>query len=62
MLETGYGSEKYKNHKETMARKMAKYLDSRDCRRNFILSHFEGKPDDTNYKPKAKCCDNCTRT
>lgn len=60
MLENGFGSEKYKAYKETMSHKMARYLDTRNCRRQFILDHFEGR-NETNPKPKVKCCDNCTR-
>lgn len=60
MLEASYGSEKHKQHKEAMATKMARYLDTRDCRRQFILDHFEGHREQAT-KAKQKCCDNCTR-
>lgn len=60
MLEQGFGTENFKKHKNTMIQKMARYLDSRNCRRQFILDHFEGK-NESNPKPKSNCCDNCTR-
>uniref|UniRef100_A0A1Q3F1T2 DNA 3'-5' helicase n=1 Tax=Culex tarsalis TaxID=7177 RepID=A0A1Q3F1T2_CULTA len=47
---------------EVLSKKMHEYLDTRDCRRQFILKYFEGdavKPAQTSQK---NCCDNCDRT
>ncbi|KAF2904730.1 hypothetical protein ILUMI_01445 [Ignelater luminosus] len=45
--------------RDGMEKIMLQYLETRDCRRQFILNHFEGSV--TPKKPKPKCCDNCTR-
>ncbi|GLH16215.1 Bloom syndrome protein homolog [Gryllus bimaculatus] len=47
-------------HRRTAMLKMEQYLQSRQCRRQFLLSHFEPdrlKGPDT---PAENCCDNCT--
>lgn len=44
---------------EAMQKIMVRYLESRDCRRQFILNHFEGG--DKTLKNHQNCCDNCTR-
>lgn len=56
--ESGYGSDTNKSHKEAMSKLMEKYLDTRECRRQFILNHFEGLH--TTKVPQKRCCDNCT--
>ncbi|XP_025833805.1 Werner syndrome ATP-dependent helicase [Agrilus planipennis] len=50
-----YNSARYMAMKEIMIQ----YLETRECRRQFILNHFEGRVK-TN-KPMPKCCDNCTK-
>lgn len=44
---------------EAMQKIMVKYLEARECRRQFILNYFEGG--DKAIKNHPKCCDNCTR-
>ncbi|XP_035917894.1 Werner syndrome ATP-dependent helicase-like [Anopheles stephensi] len=57
-----------KANQEQLARKMAEYVELRDCRRRFILAYFEGvltavdKGEEKQTTAVAKrCCDNCTR-
>ncbi|XP_058813595.1 bifunctional 3'-5' exonuclease/ATP-dependent helicase WRN-like [Topomyia yanbarensis] len=45
---------------EALSKKMHEYLDTRDCRRRFILRYFEG--DNVKVEPRKQCCDNCDRT
>ncbi|XP_055524633.1 bifunctional 3'-5' exonuclease/ATP-dependent helicase WRN-like isoform X2 [Wyeomyia smithii] len=45
---------------EALSKKMHEYLDTRECRRRFILKYFEGK--DIVAQPRKHCCDNCDRT
>ncbi|XP_065095775.1 bifunctional 3'-5' exonuclease/ATP-dependent helicase WRN-like [Ochlerotatus camptorhynchus] len=44
---------------EVLSKKMHEYLDTRDCRRKFILKYFEG--DDVKVDARKNCCDNCDR-
>ncbi|XP_055617830.1 bifunctional 3'-5' exonuclease/ATP-dependent helicase WRN-like [Toxorhynchites rutilus septentrionalis] len=44
---------------ELLSKKIHEYLDTRDCRRKFILQYFEGG--DVTVKTRIKCCDNCDR-
>lgn len=44
---------------EALSKKMYEYLDTRDCRRMFILKYFEG--DVVKVDPRKNCCDNCDR-
>ncbi|XP_052863680.1 bifunctional 3'-5' exonuclease/ATP-dependent helicase WRN-like [Anopheles cruzii] len=53
---------------EQLSRKMGEYLDTRDCRRRFILRYFEDSfenKDKVLSEPvdgqRHNCCDNCTR-
>ncbi|XP_058128789.1 bifunctional 3'-5' exonuclease/ATP-dependent helicase WRN-like [Anopheles ziemanni] len=56
-----------KTNLEQLSRTMNEYLDTRDCRRKFILRYFEGtlsqmgKQEETKVEMGRKCCDNCTR-
>ncbi|KAJ8946901.1 hypothetical protein NQ318_008257 [Aromia moschata] len=50
-----------KDNKKEMADMMLTYLRSRNCRREFILFHFEGKKVSVSRKSVYTCCDNCTR-
>lgn len=45
--------------RDMMEKIMRQYLEMRDCRRQFILNHFEGSV--TLKGPSKNCCDNCTR-
>ncbi|XP_058467439.1 bifunctional 3'-5' exonuclease/ATP-dependent helicase WRN-like [Malaya genurostris] len=45
---------------EALSKKMHEYLDTRDCRRLFILRYFEGN--NVKIDPRKQCCDNCDRT
>lgn len=45
-------------HRKEMGRLMERYLDSTACRRQSILTHFEGK--NQVLDSKENCCDNCT--
>ncbi|XP_059471989.1 bifunctional 3'-5' exonuclease/ATP-dependent helicase WRN-like [Neocloeon triangulifer] len=48
----------HRKHKEEMTAEMTKYLeDTRSCRRQFLLTHFEGKSLKLNRH--EECCDNC---
>lgn len=60
MRENSYGSNTAKARKESMFKLMINYLNTRNCRRMFILEHFEGTSSDIK-EPKENCCDNCTR-
>nr|CAD7463015.1 unnamed protein product [Timema tahoe] len=52
----------FRAHREDMIRRMEKYLETRQCRRKLLLSHFEGEEGRTAKKELSKiCCDNCTR-
>nr|CAD7201239.1 unnamed protein product [Timema douglasi] len=52
----------FRAHREDMIRRMAKYLETRECRRKLLLSHFEGEEGRAAKKELSKiCCDNCTR-
>ncbi|KAL9694017.1 hypothetical protein quinque_013302 [Culex quinquefasciatus] len=46
---------------EALSKKMHEYLDTRDCRRQFILNYFEGDSAKPTTSQK-NCCDNCDRT
>ncbi|KAF5273927.1 hypothetical protein FQA39_LY01042 [Lamprigera yunnana] len=50
---------KNRNRQNAMSRIMLQYLETRTCRRQFILNHFEGSIKDKG--PQRNCCDNCTR-
>ncbi|XP_077000804.1 bifunctional 3'-5' exonuclease/ATP-dependent helicase WRN isoform X2 [Tamandua tetradactyla] len=55
-------SEKFRLYKLKMMAKMEKYLHSRRCRRQIILSHFEDKQlrkASLGIMGTEKCCDNC---
>jgi RecQ zinc-binding len=50
----------YKSHKEDMMSEMMKYLESSVlCRRQVLLTHFEGKS--VKLEPTKECCDNCIK-
>nr|CAD7400796.1 unnamed protein product [Timema cristinae] len=52
----------FRAHREDMIRRMEKYLETRECRRKLLLSHFEGEEERAAKKELSKiCCDNCTR-
>ncbi|KAK4875425.1 hypothetical protein RN001_011847 [Aquatica leii] len=57
--ELGGTTEKNRTRQTAMSRIMLQYLETRSCRRDFILNHFEGIT--PNKGPKRNCCDNCTR-
>ncbi|KAJ8928763.1 hypothetical protein NQ314_018621 [Rhamnusium bicolor] len=59
LRENSYGNAATKANKEKMADLMLNYLTSRDCRRQFILSHFEDIKVQAPKRPL--CCDNCVR-
>lgn len=44
---------------EALSKKMLEYLDTRECRRKFILKYFEG--DNVKVDARINCCDNCDR-
>ncbi|XP_058056215.1 bifunctional 3'-5' exonuclease/ATP-dependent helicase WRN-like [Anopheles bellator] len=53
---------------EQLSKKMGEYLDTRDCRRRFILQYFEDSFENKDKVLSApvdgqrhNCCDNCTR-
>ncbi|XP_073977389.1 ATP-dependent DNA helicase RecQ-like isoform X2 [Rhodnius prolixus] len=48
---------KFREHKEEMCRVMERYLQSAECRRKIIISHFDSKCE---LEPNIRCCDNCT--
>uniref|UniRef100_A0A0A9XIJ2 ATP-dependent DNA helicase n=2 Tax=Lygus hesperus TaxID=30085 RepID=A0A0A9XIJ2_LYGHE len=50
---------KYRNYKESMTRKIERYLQTDECRRRVIVSHFDpsGKIEDN-----PQCCDNCLKS
>ncbi|XP_053658958.1 bifunctional 3'-5' exonuclease/ATP-dependent helicase WRN-like [Anopheles marshallii] len=55
-----------RKNQEQLARKMAEYVELRDCRRRFVLNYFEGVLTQVNKAEEKvtavkRCCDNCTR-
>lgn len=60
LREVGGGSQKVQQRKEELMQIMVKYLDTRGCRREFILNHFEGSCL-RNNQINPNCCDNCSR-
>uniref|UniRef100_A0A182PIY3 DNA 3'-5' helicase n=1 Tax=Anopheles epiroticus TaxID=199890 RepID=A0A182PIY3_9DIPT len=57
-----------RENQEALGRKMAEYVELRDCRRRFILNYFEGvmpagenPTEQGNAEKPKRCCDNCTR-
>jgi len=56
-------NEKFRDYKISMQRKMQDYLVGNKCRRQYLLSHFEGNsPETTTIKDKnSRCCDICDR-
>ncbi|KAK3913461.1 Werner syndrome ATP-dependent helicase [Frankliniella fusca] len=54
----GSQNEKLDAHRREMGRQMERYLDSTACRRQSILTHFEGRAQV--LESKENCCDNCT--
>ncbi|GIY88399.1 werner syndrome ATP-dependent helicase [Caerostris darwini] len=53
-------SEKFLAHRADMISKMQQYLNSTRCRRQMLLSHFQGE-EVKNFKQSEKCCDNCKK-
>ncbi|XP_065340457.1 bifunctional 3'-5' exonuclease/ATP-dependent helicase WRN-like [Cloeon dipterum] len=50
----------HKKHKEEMMAEMTRYLENgKACRRQTLLTHFEGKS--LNLDRNEECCDNCLR-
>ncbi|XP_049532110.1 Werner syndrome ATP-dependent helicase homolog [Anopheles darlingi] len=71
-LRSQAGSGSVQHNLEQLSRKMSEYLDTRDCRRRFILQYFEGTLSQIGNREKSaaqtavdgkprRCCDNCTR-
>ncbi|XP_050100015.1 Werner syndrome ATP-dependent helicase-like [Anopheles aquasalis] len=71
-LRSQNGSGSVQHNLELLSRKMGEYLDTRDCRRRFILQYFEGTLSELGSSVTAvtqaagdgkphRCCDNCTR-
>lgn len=57
-------NEKFREYKASMQKKMQDYLTTSKCRRQFLLSHFEGghtvaETQGNTFNPN--CCDNCKR-
>ncbi|XP_063704544.1 LOW QUALITY PROTEIN: bifunctional 3'-5' exonuclease/ATP-dependent helicase WRN-like [Culicoides brevitarsis] len=57
LREAGRLSPAVKKNLEKLSDKMWDYLNTRNCRREFILNYFEGLSPKTSIK--ANCCDNC---
>lgn len=55
-------SEKFRMHREKMARRMQQYLEARECRRQLLLSYFgEPKTGTESKEPNPNCCDICNK-
>ena len=61
-------TEKYRNHKSKMLKRMKALLNSPCCRRQIILKHFETDERDPANCSKVRfetrngnCCDNCAK-
>ncbi|KAG5899645.1 hypothetical protein JTB14_036018 [Gonioctena quinquepunctata] len=52
-------SEKQKEQKTQMLDKIKEYINTRQCRRRFILNYFEEK--EVSLPTRPDCCDNCSR-
>ncbi|XP_063232797.1 bifunctional 3'-5' exonuclease/ATP-dependent helicase WRN-like [Bacillus rossius redtenbacheri] len=52
-----------RTHREKMMRLMEQYLETAECRRSLLLSHFEGRDRavDAGRPITQLCCDNCTK-
>lgn len=59
LRESGNGSTEQKKNLERLSEKMLDYLNTRECRRLFILRYFEG--DGAKCDKRKDCCDNCER-
>lgn len=59
LREVGQGTAELKKHLEKLSEKMWDYLNTRECRRLFILQYFEGA--ETKCQKRKNCCDNCER-
>ncbi|XP_063704543.1 bifunctional 3'-5' exonuclease/ATP-dependent helicase WRN-like [Culicoides brevitarsis] len=57
--ESGNSPAAVKKNLEKLSDKMWDYLNTRECRRLFILKYFEGSKAKCNQRPN--CCDNCDR-
>ncbi|KAF8783188.1 Werner syndrome ATP-dependent helicase like protein [Argiope bruennichi] len=53
-------SEKFLAHRADMISKMQQYLNSTRCRRQMLLSHFQGEEVKITQQSE-KCCDNCKK-
>ncbi|GBN16085.1 Werner syndrome ATP-dependent helicase [Araneus ventricosus] len=53
-------SEKFLAHRADMISKMQQYLNSTRCRRQMLLSHFQGE-EVKSSQLSEKCCDNCKK-
>uniref|UniRef100_A0A1B6D7V2 ATP-dependent DNA helicase n=3 Tax=Clastoptera arizonana TaxID=38151 RepID=A0A1B6D7V2_9HEMI len=49
----------FREHREKMVRLMELYLETKECRRKVLISHFDQK-EANELKAKDNCCDNCT--
>ncbi|CAL1287819.1 unnamed protein product [Larinioides sclopetarius] len=54
-------SEKFLAHRADMISKMQQYLNSTRCRRQMLLSHFQGGEEVQSTQLSEKCCDNCKK-
>jgi RecQ family ATP-dependent DNA helicase len=59
LRELSGSSVQFKKHLEELALKMHQYLNTRDCRRLYILKYFEGV--NAQCEQRDNCCDNCSR-
>lgn len=60
LRESSHMSQEYKRTLSLLTLKMQEYIDTRECRRLFILKYF--KDEITNLKCRKFCCDNCNRS
>jgi superfamily II DNA helicase RecQ len=58
LCEMSNSGSNFKKHLEELSQKMMAYLNTRDCRRLFILRYFECSGG--TCAPRANCCDNET--
>ncbi|XP_065222442.1 bifunctional 3'-5' exonuclease/ATP-dependent helicase WRN-like [Planococcus citri] len=58
---TGSTNASIRDHRERMVRLMQQYLQTRECRRQLLLSYFTETAPDLPTTLSANCCDNCAR-
>ncbi|XKL69155.1 hypothetical protein PGB90_006924 [Kerria lacca] len=54
-------NKKFQEHRKRMLKYLQKYLETRNCRRQLLLSYFDDSNTFIEKVPTPNCCDNCTK-